>query len=93
MAHAYHAELGLPTDRAPVQRLRARARWAAARSARSSRRRSPAQDLTIHGDGSQIRAWCYVDDMVEARSLALEHPNAVGESFNIGNARSASNTY
>ena len=24
------------------------------------------RDLTIHGDGSQIRAWCYVDDMVEA---------------------------
>ena len=47
------------------------------------------RDLTIHGDGSQIRAWCYVDDMVEGALLALEHPNAVGESFNIGNARSA----
>jgi UDP-glucose 4-epimerase len=46
-------------------------------------------DLVIHGDGSQIRAWCYVDDMVEALLLCLEHPNAVGESFNIGNARSA----
>ena len=43
MAHAYHDELGLPTViGAPVQRLRARARSAAARSARSSRRRSPA---------------------------------------------------
>jgi UDP-glucose 4-epimerase len=46
-------------------------------------------DLVIHGDGSQIRAWCYVDDMVEGVLLALEHPAAVGESFNIGNARSA----
>ena len=66
MAHAYHDELGLP-DRhgAPVQRLRARARSAAARSARSSRRRSPGATSTIHGDGSQIRAWCYVDDMVD----------------------------
>jgi nucleoside-diphosphate-sugar epimerase len=27
--------------------------------------------------------------MVEGLLLALEHPNAVGESFNIGNARSA----
>jgi UDP-glucose 4-epimerase len=50
-------------------------------------------DLVIHGDGSQIRAWCYVDDMVEALLLALEHPNAVGESFNIGNARSAVTIY
>ena len=51
------------------------------------------RDLTIHGDGSQIRAWCYVDDMVEGLLLALEHPNAVGESFNIGNARSAVTIY
>ncbi|HEX6787918.1 MAG TPA: NAD-dependent epimerase/dehydratase family protein [Gaiellaceae bacterium] len=46
-------------------------------------------DLTVRGDGSQIRAWCYVDDMVEAVRLCLEHPNAVGQSFNIGNPRSA----
>jgi UDP-glucose 4-epimerase len=50
-------------------------------------------DLVIHGDGSQIRAWCYVDDMVDALLLALEHPNAVGESFNVGNARSAVTIY
>jgi UDP-glucose 4-epimerase len=51
------------------------------------------RDLTIHGDGSQIRAWCYVDDMVEALLLVLEHPAAVGHSFNIGNARSAVTIY
>ena len=51
------------------------------------------RDLEIHGDGSQIRAWCYVDDMVEGMLLALEHPAAVGESFNIGNARSAVTIY
>jgi UDP-glucose 4-epimerase len=47
------------------------------------------EDLVIHGDGSQIRAWCYVDDMVAGALLCLEHPDAPGESFNIGNARSA----
>jgi UDP-glucose 4-epimerase len=31
--------------------------------------------------------------MVEALLLALEHPNAVGQSFNIGNARSAVTIY
>jgi UDP-glucose 4-epimerase len=51
------------------------------------------RDLTIHGDGSQIRAWCYVDDMVEALLLVLERPEAVGHSFNIGNARSAVTIY
>ena len=33
------------------------------------------------------------DDMVEALALALEHPNAIGESFNVGNARSAVTIY
>ena len=45
-------------------------------------------DLVIHGDGSQIRAWCYVDDLVDALLLVLERPEAVGEVFNIGNPRS-----
>lgn len=44
--------------------------------------------LQIHGNGTQIRAWCYIDDMVDGVLLAMTHPNAVGESFNIGNPRS-----
>ena len=46
------------------------------------------ETITIHGDGSQIRAWCYVDDMVRAVMLAMVNPAAIGKSFNIGNARS-----
>jgi len=45
-------------------------------------------DLVIHGDGSQIRAWCYVDDMVDGLMLVLERPEAVGQVFNVGNPRS-----
>jgi UDP-glucose 4-epimerase len=45
------------------------------------------ETIEVHGDGTQIRAWCYVDDMVEGTLLAMSHPKAVGESFNIGNAR------
>jgi UDP-glucose 4-epimerase len=51
------------------------------------------RDLVIHGDGSQIRAWCYLDDMIEAVLLALEQDTAVGETFNIGNARSTVTIY
>jgi hypothetical protein len=42
----------------------------------------------IHGDGAQIRAWCFVDDIVEALLAILERDEAVGEVFNIGNPRS-----
>src|SRR4029078_7173432 len=47
------------------------------------------RDLTIHGDGSQIRAWCHVDDMVDSLLICLERDEAVGQTFNVGNARSA----
>jgi len=51
------------------------------------------QPLSIHGDGTQIRAWCYVDDMVDATLLAMEHPKAPGESFNIGNQTAVTTMY
>lgn len=44
------------------------------------------EDIVIFGDGSQIRSWCYIDDMVNALMLCLSVKNAVGESFNLGNA-------
>jgi UDP-glucose 4-epimerase len=46
------------------------------------------EDLVIHGDGSQIRAWCFIDDMVEALMRVLERDEAVGQVFNVGNSRS-----
>ena len=51
------------------------------------------ETIEIHGDGTQIRAWCYVDDMVDATLLALEHPNAIGQSFNVGNSRAVTTIY
>jgi UDP-glucose 4-epimerase len=50
------------------------------------------EDIFINGDGSQIRAWCYVDDFVECLMLCIEDEKAVGESFNIGNARAVITT-
>ena len=51
------------------------------------------EPIEIHGDGTQIRAWCYVDDMIEGVMLSIEHPKAVGESFNIGNQRAVVTIY
>lgn len=45
------------------------------------------EDIKIDGDGNQIRAWCYVDDFVDCLISCIEDPKAVGESFNLGNAR------
>src|SRR5215204_2327350 len=51
------------------------------------------EPILIHGDGTQIRAWCYVDDMIEGVLLAMSHPKAIGESFNIGNQRAVTTIY
>jgi len=45
------------------------------------------EDIYIYGDGTQIRAWCYVDDFVECLMRCLSSPKAIGQSYNIGNAR------
>ncbi len=45
------------------------------------------EEIQIHGDGNQIRAWCYIDDFIDGLMLAMVRPEAIGESLNIGNAR------
>jgi UDP-glucose 4-epimerase len=40
--------------------------------------------LTIFGDGTQRRCFCHVNDVIRALLLLIEHPDAVGEAFNIG---------
>ena len=42
-------------------------------------------DLEIYGDGTQIRAWCYIDDFCDGVMRAMEAPGAVGQAFNLGN--------
>lgn len=50
------------------------------------------EEINIYGDGAQIRAWCYVDDFVDCLLRCIENPDAVGESFNLGNARAVITT-
>ena len=42
------------------------------------------EDLTVYGDGSQTRSFCYVDDLVEAILRTMEQEETVGP-VNIGN--------
>jgi len=89
MAHAYHDELGLPTVTVHPFNVFGPGQIGGGAIRAFIEAALAGRDLTIHGDGSQIRAWCYVDDMVEAVLLCLEHPGAIGHAFNVGNPRSA----
>jgi UDP-glucose 4-epimerase len=51
------------------------------------------EPLLVFGNGSQIRAWLYVDDMVEGLLKCLSDDNAIGESFNLGNARAVTTIF
>ena len=93
MAQAYHDELGLATVSVRPFNIYGPGQIGGGAIRAFIETALAGDDLTIHGDGSQIRAWCYVDDMVEAVLLSLERPEAVGQSFNIGNARSTVTIY
>jgi UDP-glucuronate decarboxylase len=43
------------------------------------------QDITIYGDGSQTRSFCYVDDLVDGLMRLMATPDAVTGPVNIGN--------
>ncbi|MCK6684795.1 MAG: NAD-dependent epimerase/dehydratase family protein [Thermoanaerobaculia bacterium] len=93
LTHAYHREFGMPTVTlrpfnvyGPGQVGEGALQTFVLRALRN-------QELEIHGDGAQIRAWCYVEDMVDATLLAMEEPKAIGKSFNIGNARAVVTVY
>ena len=50
------------------------------------------EDIFIYGDGTAIRAWCFVDDFVDCLIRCIEDPKAIGESFNLGNQRAVITT-
>jgi UDP-glucuronate decarboxylase len=43
------------------------------------------QDITLYGDGSQTRSFCYVDDLVDALVRMMETSDEVTGPVNIGN--------
>lgn len=45
------------------------------------------EDIIIYGDGSQIRAWCYIDDFIDGVLLILENDKATGQVFNLGDPK------
>ncbi|MCG7385003.1 UDP-glucuronic acid decarboxylase family protein [Paenibacillus sp. ACRRY] len=45
------------------------------------------EDITVYGDGSQTRSFCYVDDNIRGLQLLMASEKANGEIVNIGNPK------
>ena len=43
------------------------------------------EDITVYGDGSQTRSFCYVDDLVDGFVRLMNSPDALSGPVNLGN--------
>lgn len=93
LAIAYYQEMGLPTTVVRPFNVYGPGQVGEGAIRIFIQRAITNEKIEIHGDGTQIRAWCYVDDMVDGTLQAMTHPAAVGESFNIGNQRAVVTIY
>src|SRR3954454_426390 len=48
------------------------------------------EPITVYGDGSQTRCFCFVGDVVAALLALMDHPEARGRVFNIGGTEEVS---
>tara|TARA_R110002072_G_scaffold233795_2_gene391454 strand:+ start:60119 stop:61096 length:978 start_codon:yes stop_codon:yes gene_type:complete len=90
---AYHQEFGMPTVTLRPFNVYGPGQVGEGATRTFVRLALQNKEIQIHGDGNQIRAWCYIDDFVDGLMLSMIHPNAVGEAFNIGNARAVITIY
>lgn len=93
LTHAYHSQYNLPTVTIRPFNIYGPGQTGEGALQIFIRKALKNEDITIFGDGSQIRAWCYVDDMITGLMMALEKKAAIGESFNIGNSRAVTTVY
>lgn len=88
LTHSYHKEFGLPTISIRPFNIYGPGQIGEGAIHNFIKRAINNEDILIHGDGDQIRSWCYVDDIVDGIILCLENEKAIGQVFNIGNPRS-----
>ena len=93
LSKAYHTEFNLPTVSVRPFNVYRPGQTGEGAIQIFIKRALQDEDIFIYGDGNQIRAWCFVDDFVDCLVKTIEYPEAIGESFNIGNSRAVMTTY
>lgn len=92
LAHAYYKQYGLPTVTVRPFNVYGPGQTGEGALQIFIKKAIKNEEIYINGDGTQIRAWCYVTDFVDCLMLCLERQEAIGQSFNLGNARAIMTT-
>jgi len=93
LTHAYHKKYNLPTCTVRPFNVYGPGQVGEGAISIMLRKALKNEPLIVFGSGSQIRAWLYVDDMVEGLLKCLSNKKAIGESFNLGNAKAVTTIY
>jgi UDP-glucose 4-epimerase len=92
LAHAYYKQYGLPAVTVRPFNVYGPGQTGEGAIQIFIKKALKGEEIFINGDGAQIRAWCYVDDFVDCLKLCTEKTEAIGQSFNLGNARAVITT-
>jgi dTDP-glucose 4,6-dehydratase len=87
LAHSYYKEYGLPAISVRPFNIYGEGQVGEGAIHSFILKALKEEDMEIHGDGDQIRSWCYIEDFVDGIMLCLGKKEAIGNSFNIGNPR------
>jgi UDP-glucose 4-epimerase len=92
LAHAYYKQYGLPAVTVRPFNVYGPGQTGEGALQVFIKKALKNEEIFVNGDGTQIRAWCYVSDFVDCLMLCLEKKEAIGHSFNLGNARAVMTT-
>jgi UDP-glucose 4-epimerase len=92
LAHAYYKQYGLPAVTVRPFNVYGPGQTGEGAIQVFIKKALKNEEIFINGDGTQIRAWCYVTDFVDCLMLCIEKKEAIGHSFNLGNARAIMTT-
>lgn len=87
LTHSYHKEFGIPTVTIRPFNIYGPGQIGEGAIHTFVERAISNQNIEIHGEGDQIRSWCYIDDFVNGVYLSLINDKAIGQTFNIGDPR------
>lgn len=93
LTKAYHQEMGMPTVTLRPFNIYGPGQIGEGALKKFVQQALRDEEIEVHGDGNQIRAWCYIDDFMEGLMCSMIDPKAIGESFNIGNAKAVITIY